>query len=154
MATVKLIGMDDAVPNGYGGSSYQSICRFQAVATGTMTEFKVKCSGNGTISYAVYADSGGSPGARLAQQATPQAVVAGWNTLAIDSASLTIDVFYWLAVSVAPGNIGYNGSGGTRKYKAGASTFPDPFDNTGFTNDSVPVFEAGWGIVPQIISPS
>jgi hypothetical protein len=150
-AAQKLIGADDATPQGYGGALYQSICRFQAVATGTMTEFKVKFYANGTVAYAVYVDSSGSPGARLAQQATPQNVVEGWNTLAIDNVSITNGDYYWLAVYVATGAIGYNTSGGTRKYKAYASTFPDPFDNTGFTNDSIPVFEAGWGstIAPE-----
>ena len=112
-----------------------------------MTKFKVKFLAAGTVAYAVYADSSGSPGARLAQQATPQTVAAGWNTLAISDVSITSGNYYWLSVYVATGNIGYNTSGGTRKYKASASTFPDPFDNTGFTNDSIPVFEAGWGIV-------
>jgi len=144
--------MDDATPVGYSGAGYQMLCRFQAVASGNMTEFKVKCYANGTIAYAVYADSSGSPGARLAQQATPQAVVSGWNTLPIASVSLTSGSYYWLAVYIATGDIGYNTSGGTRKYKAGASTFPDPFDNTGFGDDSIQLFEAGWGVL--VLSPS
>jgi len=141
----KLIGMDDATPVGYSGAGYQMLNRFQAVASGNMTEFKVKCNSNGTISYAVYADSSGSPGTRLAQQATPQNCVAGWNTLAISTVSLTSGTYYWLAIYIATGNIGYNTSGGTRKWKSGASTFPDPFDNTGFGDDSIQLFEAGWG---------
>jgi hypothetical protein len=152
--TIKLIGMDDATPDAHGGATLQNLCRFQAVASGNMTEFKVKFSGAGTVAYAVYADSAGSPTTRLAQQATPQAVVAGWNTLAISSVSIISGNYYWLAVYIATGNMGYNNSGGTRKYKAGATTFPDPFNNTGFTDDSIPLFEAGWGTGPQTISPS
>jgi hypothetical protein len=141
----KLLGADDTTPAGYSGAGYQMLNRFQAVAFGNMTEFKVKCNSNGTISYAVYADSSGSPGTRLAQQATPQNCVAGWNTLAISTVSLTSGTYYWLAIYIATGNIGYNTSGGTRKWKSGASTFPDPFDNTGFGDDSIQLFEAGWG---------
>ena len=144
--TIKLIGMDDATPYAYGGDLYQSVCRFQAEKTGTMTQFKVKCNASGYMSYAVYADSSGSPYTRLAQQATPQAVVSGWNTLSIAPVSLVAGNYYWLAVYPdATGRIGYNLSGGTRKYKSGASTFSNPFDGTGFTNDSIPVFAAGWG---------
>jgi hypothetical protein len=150
----KLIGADDATPTGYSGATYQMLNRFQAVATGTMTEFKVKCNANGTIAYAVYADSSGSPAARLAQQATPQNCIAGWNTLAISSVSITSGTYYWLAIYIATGDIGYSFSGGTRKWKSAATTFPDPFDNTGFGDDSILLYFAGWGGTVATVAPA
>ncbi len=152
MATEKLIGMPDTTPDWQFAGVYQYLCRFQAEATGTMTEFRAKAWGDGAIAYAVYDDDSGSPKNRLAQQATPQAVIEGWNTLAIDPVSVVSGAYYWLAMYQASGGIYYNNSGVARKYKAGASTFADPFDNSGFSDDNLPVFVAGWGVL--VLSPS
>jgi hypothetical protein len=143
--TVKLLGANDLTADGHGGAEYQILNRFQAEATGTMNEFKVKCNGNGTVTYAVYSDNAGSPSARLAQQTSAQNVVSGWNTMAVSDVSIVEDSYYWLAIYCNSGNVfGYQTSGGTRKYKFGESSFADPFNNTGFSDDSLLVIMAGW----------
>jgi hypothetical protein len=154
--TVKLIGADDGT--GVNISSESAIfARFQAIATGRITEFKVKFNVSGQCKVAIYADSSSYPGARLSYNNTAQNVVAGWNTLSIPELDVTSGTYYWLAVAVWTSGFYHIGetSGGTIKVKSITSgwTWPDPAD-AGMPGYSYLMYDAGWGGIPQTLLPS
>jgi len=149
--TVKLLGADDATgsPNSVG---YFTLNKYPAVATGNMVEFRVKSSAAGNIKVALYADSGGEPGALITAMNTGQAVVVGWNTLTFTSTAITNGTAYWLAYMIdTVGAIDFNHPGGSeqRRYKAATYagwTFPDPA-GSGFSSTTGYIdLEAGWGV--------
>jgi len=145
MAT-KLIGADDATGSNAGGEVFM-LNKFTAIATGYMTEFRIKSGIPGEVKVALYADSGGNPGALITAMNTGQAVVAGWNTLNFTSTPVTSGTDYWLAVAWQPNTCQYI-SGGTRRYKTitySTFTFPDPA-GSGFNSDSYTHLIAGWGV--------
>lgn len=148
MAT-KLIGADDATGSN-GTPHYFVLCRFQAVASGTMNEFRLKSGVSGNVKCAIYADSAGEPGALITAMNTGQAVTGGqWNTLTFTSTSITSGTYYWLAVCVDTVGAIQQIAGGTMRYKVGAYstfTFPDPA-GTGFTSAAYTYLEAGWASV-------
>jgi hypothetical protein len=149
--TQKLIGTDDAVnATGGSGANYVQGNRFQALATGTITEFKVKVKKDGNIKVAIYADTGGAPTARLWHNSTGVAVTTGWNTITVSPGlSVTQNNYYWLMFNGDRSDFVANQSAttGTLKYKAAAYsgfTFTDPA-GPGFANASATRFMAGWG---------
>jgi hypothetical protein len=156
MATGKLIGADDATATSVG-TNLTLVARFQAVATGAITEFKIKCTAAGQAKVAIYADSSGSPGARLVYNNTAQNVVVGWNTLSIPELEVIEGTYYWLALrNDASGVSCCNASvAGTQKYNQGGTfstfTWPDPAGSFSYTYDKESLF-AGFGIL--VISPS
>jgi hypothetical protein len=71
-ATIQLIGVDSAVtPSSSAVKDTFLLSKFTAIATGKMSTFKIRCSGAGNIKVAIYADSGGSPGALLNAENRP-----------------------------------------------------------------------------------
>ncbi|OGN95212.1 MAG: hypothetical protein A2Z75_02385 [Chloroflexi bacterium RBG_13_50_10] len=156
MATAKLIGADDATPAGSLGANYIVIDRFQCAASGRCTEIRVKCTGSGNVKVAVYADSSGSPGSRLAKQDTGVACVSGWNTISLESAlDIAIGTYYWLAFisdSTIGGYISQAGSG--HQYSAqtySGFTWPTTLPSLTAADQYTSLF-AGWGIL--VLSPS
>src|SRR4030042_6255283 len=102
MATGKLIGhngLNEAPTGGYG--EYFCLFKYTAEATGTMSEIRIKAKSSGNVKVGFYADNSGEPGSRLAKKDTSTAVVAGWNTITLESsASITKDTDYWLAFAL------------------------------------------------------
>lgn len=156
MATGKLIGADDVNDDQDITSNYISMTRFQAATTGTITEFRLKASGNANVKVAIYADNSGEPGSRLAKNDTGQAVVSGWNTLTLEaSIVITSGTYYWLAINSDATHIGSHFATGAVRYKAATYsgfTWPDP-SGTGYSSaTTVYGLLAGWGI--KVLSPS
>jgi len=157
MATGKLIGADDATAGARASSELVWFSKSTAVATGTMTEFKIKVPAgySGHVKVAIYADSGGEPAGRISYDNTSYAVVAGWNTISFPSTNILNGTVYWLAVAAEAYVVGYSGSGVERLKTITYSTytFPDPA-GTGYTSDTLGDLFAGWGVVPQTLLPS
>jgi hypothetical protein len=157
MATEKLIGADDATAGARASSELVWYSKSTAVATGTMTEFKIKVPAgySGHVKVAIYADSGGEPAGRISYDNTSYAVVAGWNTISFPSTNILNGTVYWLAVAAEAYVVGYSGSG-VERFKTitySTYTFPDPA-GTGYTSDTLGDLFAGWGVVPQTLLPS
>jgi hypothetical protein len=150
--TIKLIGVDDATgDSGTTALNYLNCQMFQAVATGTLTEFKIKLSAGLTVNakLAIYADSSGAPGSALWRQNTGQGLIADWNTITVSpGVSITSGTYYWLAFifDATKNTANYSSTAGTLKYKTSAysSGCPDPA-GTGFSDASATRFLAGWG---------
>jgi len=158
MATGKLIGTDDLTPLSSSGG-YFTCCKFQALATGIITEFRLKSAVAGYVKFAIYADSGGEPGALLGAQNTGQLTAIGWNTFSITSTPVVKDSYYWLSTcpdTTPPAGIVTHtlDAGLGFRYKAvtySSFTFPDPA-GSGFSSDTATRIAAGWGIL--VLSPS
>ena len=145
----KLVGADDSTATPIG-TACNTLCRFQAGTTGTITEFKIKCTAAGQAKVAIYADDSGSPGARLAYNNTAQDTVVGWNTLSIPSLAITSSSYYWLAVANNTNGVAcYNSAvAGTVKYNSPIAfstfSFPDSAGSFSFSWNKEMLF-AGWG---------
>ena len=144
----KLIGAGDA--SGLDESvGYFRLTRWQAAASGFMTEFRVKAGASGHVKCALYQDNNGAPGALITAMNTGQAVVPGWNTLSFNSTWVSSGVPYWLGICFdVQGAVRYI-DGGTYRYKAATySTFNFP-DQAGssFTSGAYTDLTAGWGMV-------
>jgi len=158
MATGRLIGPADSANDiGGAGADYFQGNRFQALATGQVTEFKVKVKVAGNIKIAIYADSSSEPGSRLWYNNTGQYCTTGWNTFTVTPAlNITKDTYYWLMFNCDTSDFVANqsASSGTLKYKSAAYsgfTFPDPA-GSGFSSAAATRFLAGWGILVLIPS--
>ncbi len=147
VAQDKLIGADDGTPSAYSGGNYALIERFQAIESGTMTEFKIRVAASQSLKLSVYSDSAGSP-ATLLGSVTDSVVGAGFHTIGGFSIPIVKDTYYWLGVNSSNNSgVGYFLSGGVRKYKPasyGAWTWPNPWSG-GFTDDQIHMIAAGWG---------
>jgi hypothetical protein len=148
-ATQKLLGADlDTSSSGNNFSNYVSLCKFTAEATGSVTSIGVKCSGNGNVKVAIYADNSGQPGSLLNAVNTSTPVSSGWNAITIPTTAITIGTSYWLAVACdSSGVLYYHAGDGTQQYKAisfSAYTFPNPA-GSGYSSNSNYVFSAAWG---------
>jgi hypothetical protein len=148
----KLLGVDDTESLVSSTSSDTFLlARFQAGTSGSMTNFHVRCSDPDRVKLAVYADSGGAPGAKLGAADTPdQAVVPGWNTLNFPATSITNNSYYWLAAISDNSTIGVGtlSSTNNKRYKTAlysSFTFPNPA-GSGFTieNNASQYLFAGW----------
>jgi uncharacterized protein YigE (DUF2233 family) len=156
--TIKLIGVDDATGEaGTTALNYLNCQRFQAVATGTLTEFKIKLNAGLTVNakLAIYADSSGAPGSALWRQNTGQGLVAGWNTITVSpGVSITSGNYYWLGfiLDATKTTNNYSNVAGTLKYKSQSYSggCPDPA-GTGFSDASVTRFLAGWGTLAIVV---
>jgi hypothetical protein len=125
------------------GADYSIWSKFTATFSGTIDRIKVYSRANGNMKVGLYADSAGTPGARLGYNDTGQACALNqWNTLTISATSIVAGTSYWLVyIFDTQGTGSHTGvnSGGTRKYKAATYsswTFPDPAGLSGEDNDS------------------
>jgi hypothetical protein len=143
----KLIGADDATGSNET-LNYIFLTKFQAVATGQITEFREKSGIAGQVKVAIYADSGGEPGARLSYNNTAQNVVVGWNTLSIPALDVITGTYYWLGIIIdTSGAVQYIPSAVFFRYKAATfSTFtwPDPAGSSYYSAGGCELV-AGWG---------
>jgi len=141
----KLIGADDAA--GYNEGADVTYTRFQTVANGTVTQFRVKAGVNSQVKVAIYSDNGGSPGSRLVNNDTAQNVSPGWNTLSIPSLTVTNGTYYWLAVAIKDTGASQFIWGGTMKWQVGItfSSFAFPATaGSGLPGGSYTELVAGW----------
>src|SRR4030043_1649890 len=100
MATGFLVGTQTSSTGNLGANFFQ-LCRFQASATGVMTEIRTYGTVNGEAKVALYADSGGEPGALIVANNVGQALIASqWNTLSIPQANIVSGTYYWLAFNM------------------------------------------------------
>jgi len=153
MATGKIIGYDDASGTNLV-TGWLRMEQLQCVATGLMTEFRLKAGGSANMKVAIYADSGGEPGTLINQ--AQSAVSAGWNTIAFPNTLLTAGASYWLAMMTDADGGGQqvSSSGKVRRYKSWAygDGFPDPA-GSGYSSSAVGYYlVAGWGVL--LLSPS
>ena len=148
--SVKLVGQDDATALAGESASIFILEKYTAVASGNMTEYRVKSSASGHVKCAIYADSAGEPGALITAMNTGQAVAAGqWNTLTFTSTPITKGTVYWLAFNMdtlgAIGNLLTGADIGRFKSATYSTfTFPNPA-GSGFTNYAYGELIAGWG---------
>ncbi len=154
--THKLIGADDGTIDANGTNDYFLLQKFTAVFNGTLSEFRVKVSANVNVKAAVYADSAGEPGARLAKKDAGTACTAGWNTITLEgTCSIVSGTVYWLAVNFDAPQVGADSATGVYRYKVATYatwTFPDPA-GTGFSSGTSYVhFFAGWGLKIYTVS--
>src|SRR4030042_3569736 len=102
METGKLVGHNGLNENSAGGyGPYFVLLKYTAEATGTLSEIRIKAKSSGNVKVGFYADNSGEPGSRLAKKDASTAVVAGWDTITLESsASITKDTDYWLAFAL------------------------------------------------------
>jgi hypothetical protein len=148
---VKLIGADESTtPDISNAGNYFVLSRFTATASGTITEFKIRCTAPGNVKVAIYADNSGEPGDIMPGAFATQSVVAGWNTIYLPYATINSGTSYWLA-SCSDGNIvGAKAGAANRRYKPVTySTFSFPSNaDGGFTvNTAYYDIVAGWGTI-------
>ena len=160
MSTGKLIGHNGQNENSAGGyGPYFVLLRYTAEATGTLSEIRIKAKSSGNVKVGFYADNSGEPGSRLAKKDTSTAVVAGWNTITLESSvSITKDTGYWLAFASDADWVAYEGttSGPQRRVQAitySSFIFPDPASGPwDYSDTNYPALIQGYGIFA--LSPS
>lgn len=147
VAIQKLIGNDDkSWSTTPATANTMTVLRFAAIA-GTLGEIRVKCRCNGNIQVAIYSDNAGSPGTVLAY-AMAAPVVAGWNTIPLNTTVNLSAASYWLAFVVDTTNLIWAlSTGATMRYESLSygNAFPD--NPTGLSSASTDFAIAGWGIV-------
>jgi hypothetical protein len=78
---------------------YALASRFKAVASGSSNTFKVYAGALGDIKCAVYADSGGSPGAKVYGDDTARTISSYvWQDVVFSGALFDYDTYYWLVI--------------------------------------------------------
>ncbi|MGZ4411105.1 MAG: galactose oxidase-like domain-containing protein [Gaiellaceae bacterium] len=90
-----------------------------ASAAGTLSTLNVyvdPTSNGSKLTAGVYADSGGHPGALLAQGTLTSPVAGAWNVVSVGSAQITSGATYWIGV------LGPAGSTGTLRFRDRAGT--------------------------------
>lgn len=148
MTTALLIGPGMAYGAGIP-SDHISMSKFTAVATGSMTFFQVFGGSVGNVKCALYADSGGEPGALITAMNTGQAVIYGVNSLSFTSTNIISGTDYWLAVNIDTTAAVEEPAlaGNTRAKDATYSgfSFPDPAGSGYTAYTSSRINAAGWG---------
>ena len=148
MADVKLFGGTFSDYNYPQSANYAELERHQAAKTGTLKYLKLYASYGGHIKAVIYADSGGSPGARLAAPAE-QAITAGTRTITISDLAIVTGSYYWIGHIIDQANVVMgNDTGGTSKYKSqsySGFSWPDPGSLSGFSSESATWNLVGWG---------
>jgi hypothetical protein len=151
----KLIGVDTgtASTGGGGGCTNVMIQRFQAGATGSITQFRVKASASGSVKVAIYSDNNTQPYTLLNAVNTTTAVSAGaWTSIPIASTNVTASNYYWLAVVSDSCNLYYHSSDPTATVRWKPSTYstwtyPASAGSGWNTQTGYTYFMAGWSTV-------
>ena len=145
----KLIGADDALSYNTASVNYLYLERWTAVSSGTVSTIRVKGTAAGAVKVAIYADSGGQPGALLGYQNTSTAISSGWNTVALSqTAAVTSGTAYWLATASGTGCLGfvYPTVSNGRCQPINYNTFTFSSNPTGLTTQTTWYIQAaGWG---------
>ena len=149
----KLIGPNVAAGNAGALGNYIRWNKWTATQSGTVTSFRVKAAADGYVKVAIYADSGGNPGALLNATNCGQPVTAGcWNPMSIPATTIIQGNNYWLTTNYDnPGAIEYRSSGGAMRYKSATYsgfTFSDPAGGGLSPYGGYQLVE-GWGMARQ-----
>jgi len=154
MATSKLVGHDDAT-GASSASGYFRWGKFTAIATGSMTEFRLKAGVNANVRVALYSDNAGQPGTLLNSVAST-GVVIGWNTITFPSTDIVSGTTYWLAhITETTGGVQYVTETGTGNSAYKVGTFYDAWPTSGWiVADNFSHLVAGWGTPYEVILPS
>ena len=145
----KLIGADDAASYGAATPGNMYLERWTASTSGTVSTIRVKGTANGAVKVAIYADSGGQPGALLGYQNASTPISSGWTTVTLaQTAAVTAGTAYWLATASGTPCIGF-------VYPVSAIGYWKPITYNTFTFSSNPsgltsqstwyIQAAGWG---------
>src|SRR3990167_3485213 len=131
--TVILLRQEGIESDQTAGANYLKLGKWQAQATGNITEIRVTASGNGNIKLGIYTDNAGEPDDLLSSVGST-AITTGENVIPITSTPVVSGTYYWLAYNIDQANIPYKNTGGTNRYKVltYATAFPDPA-GTGFS---------------------
>lgn len=96
-----------------GETGYAYWVMAQSTSTKTITSIKVYAVASGHVKVALYSDSAGSPGTRLAKQDTSVAVTGGqWNNIDLETPYQVSSAYYWIAVAVDTGSMLKSSSAG------------------------------------------
>jgi hypothetical protein len=145
---VQLLGVpDDQNSNNVVPSNRLLLSKFTAGASGTLTQFHVKCycdnppCDGAHLKVALYADNAGAPKQLIAQANTDNltTIEASWNPINFPETQITKNQVYWMAViSDSSIIVIEDRSGATSKYKTSYSyeSFVFPPDLTGVTLQS------------------
>lgn len=163
-----LVGADTGTTatGGSGVCSNVVMQRFLATAAGSITEIKVKANASGNVKVAIYDGNAGSPTTRRSYNDSSIPVTAGWNTIAIPSASITSGTYYWLAVVSDSCNIYYQANDPSANACWKSTTYsswawPGSAGSGWNTQTGYTYFIAGWGTTtpptppnsPDLLSP-
>lgn len=134
--TVLLIGSDVTNADG-GGVSYLSASLFTAIATGTVTELRIKTSATPHAKVAIYADNNGDIGTQLWVNNSGYTCSPGWNIINVSPGLAVIaGTKYWLAVNIDSFNFSYQSPGAAGQWRqkvADYATVGCPADGSGTT---------------------
>ena len=163
MANVLLVGTEDTEWDGGSSSNQFRMSRFQAIKSGTAKTLKhYTALGNGCCKLAIYADSGGSPGALLASTSEINAgATETWFEASISDVSIVAGQYYWIAwITDHSGVVALHLSTGTNKSRSETySTFsyPNPAGSLdAYANQGIVACmgeeSAGGAVVPVMLS--
>jgi hypothetical protein len=111
-------------------------CRFQAIASGISTLFRIYSAVAGNAKFAIYADDASAPGNRLWHNSDGAACSIGWNEFDCIGVSIVLNEYYWLMFNGGTTGVGTRNANGTYIYQSAtysSFSFPDPA-GTGFTS--------------------
>jgi len=146
----KLLGADDAEPVGPAGANFMVLDKYTAIATGSVTSIRLKCTAPGNVKVALYSDSSGSPGSILGVNNPGASVVDGWNNISLPSTAVEMGTDYWIAYNTSTNCVGYfslPGGGLVFKYLFFGTAFPYSAGNGFTTSSGNHSLSAGFGSV-------
>jgi hypothetical protein len=144
----KLLGVNDMSASEVDSPNMFLLSKFQAVKSGKLTSFQVKCSGPGKVKVALYADSSGAPGALLGAVDTDTDVMAAdWTPINFPETQVNSGTYYWLAAISDSAIIYRYATSSTNKYKPASYsdfTFPNPAGSGFSSQDTKQYMFAGY----------
>ena len=150
---VKLAGNDGIVLTGYSTNTWAYFQRFGAVASGKVTQFRLKIKATTNLKVAIYSDIDGVPGTCLAQTSSIFASIPNdWNSLDFDGPSVIQGATYWLAWTGTSGEVVHRHSlGGVEKFLSAPnySSFVYPNNPAPLNSDVRNYAVAVWGTIPS-----
>jgi len=95
------------------GADYIIMARHMAPTNMAINDMKAKVVGAGNYKTAVYADSGGNPGALITVSPSVSCTTDGWYSFPLTEVNLSSGSYYWLSIWADNNNaaVYYNGSG-------------------------------------------
>jgi hypothetical protein len=159
-----MLGSDDAATTTAASNNYLVMDRYAAIATGNVTQIRVKCTTGGNVKVALYNDASGSPGTLITANNTGASVSAGWNNISLPSTPINSGQYYWIAFNSDVNCVGFiasTGSGLAFRPFSYATDFPASA-GTGFSTYTIyHSLTAGWGTstpptppdAPSLLSP-
>ncbi len=166
MATVSVAGIGTLGNTNQGtlanplwnGGAWIDASRFQAVSNAAVSTIHAQVAAiAGHYKCAIYADTGGSPGAFLYGTGEVSIPDSGWHTFPLTSSvALVGGQYYWLAVWSDDVNaqVYYSGNGGTLRWgQYSYGTWPAPITTTGSSSLNYCIYATGLPGQPGITPP-